>query len=63
MDEQERCRRWDNYPDVPNGILEEKREIESINDISVECKNIDFGNYPPIKECIYMGDTNVNENK
>lgn len=51
MREEERLGRWENYPDVPNGISEAKREIKDIGEISVECHFINVDICPTVDEC------------
>lgn len=61
MNEEERRKMWDNYPDVPNGISEIKREIKDVSDVSVECHRINWNNYPPVEEYNGTGYTNGNK--
>lgn len=43
MNEEERLKRWENYPDIPNEVSESRRIIKDIADISVnfKCENQD----------------------
>lgn len=60
-DEQEKSKKWNEYPYVPSEIKSEKREINNIGDICVDLsEKADWNNYPPIEECTDMGDTNGN---
>ncbi len=57
---EERRDYWDKYPDISSDAKEIKREIKSINDISVDLSDIDWPKYPPVEQCTDMGDTNGN---
>lgn len=51
MNEKERRKRWENYPDIPNEVSESRRLIKDIADIGVnfQCENWD-GFFPEKNE-------------